>query len=215
MASPKESLHKAAVFLSSLPSEQRTQLLARIEPSQAAAVTLEMNRLGTLAGAEQEAIVRELVELRPKPAPPFQFLHGRDCQCLLELLDGEHPQTLALVLSHLPSQQAGEVLAELPAAQQLAIVCRIATMSEPSRDVIVDVESVMRRNLSNTSAPSAGNPSFTGVVRMLNHMTPSAERTVLAKLAAADPQLTRELRLAMFGADVVDCESQEITGVAC
>jgi flagellar motor switch protein FliG len=211
------NLHKAAVFLLSLPKEQVALLLARLRPEQVAAVTAEMSGLGEIDGALREAVAREFAasaahaEDRPTAeASPFEFLHDLPSDDLLRLLAGEHPQTVALVLSFLPSHQAADVLGGLPADAQLSVICRIASMDEPRPEVIRDVEEGLLSRLSSAEERPGENRGVASVVRMLNAMEPAVERELLGGLAEADPELVRQIRRAMFGADVAGCQEPNV-----
>ncbi len=217
------NLHKAAVLLLSLPKQQAAKLLDKLGPEQVAAVTAEMARLRDVNGAEQEAVMREFAAAgaarvghqRPAGAAPFEFLHDVPSEDLLSLLADEHPQTVAVILSHLPPHQAADVLADLPPDGQLSVVCRIAAMEQPSPEVVRDVEKGLRSRLLRCDARPADHRGVASVVKMLNVMEPASERRLLRELAAADPGLVREIRRAMFGADVADCEELNVAEVAC
>jgi flagellar motor switch protein FliG len=223
MATSEESLRKAAVLLRSLSKPQRTRLLDRLEPQQAAAVTAEMNGLGHLSQAEQEAVVREFARAsaarsgkrRPPSNTPFHFLQGLDTNALLALIAGEHPQAIALVLCQLPPELAGKVLDKLTPEEQLSAICRIAAMSEPSPEVMEDVQQGLKRRLLGDPGRSGGKHGITSVVRILNVMEPAVERRLLRELADADPELVRSIRRAMFGADVAACEEWAVAEAAC
>jgi flagellar motor switch protein FliG len=223
MAILQENLRKAAVLLLSLPKEQAQRLLGKLEPQQAATVVSEMDGLGEVVAVEQEAVAREFAEAgtarpgnrRPKQAAPFRFLHNLQDDALLRLIADEHPQTIALILSCLPPHQAAEVLAGLTPAQQFSIVCRIATMSTASPEVVRDVEKGLKLRFDGAHGRSTGNGGVASVVKILNVMEPAVERRLLEKLTDADPQLVRDIRRAMFGADVAACEEWNVTGAAC
>jgi flagellar motor switch protein FliG len=214
MVSPRTSLRNAAVVLSSLPRQQAAELLGRLDPRQAAAVTAEMGQLGGIDGAEQQKVAREFAgasaaqrdERQPAPTAPFQFLHDLDGDILLDLLAEERPQTVAMVLACLPPRQAAAALAELTPEEQLAVVCRMATMSETSEEIVADVEQGLRRRLRSANESPADNPGVASVVRMFNAMEPAVERRLLDAMAAAAPQLVLEIRQAMFGPDVAACD---------
>ena len=87
-------------------------------------------------------------------------------------------------------------------------------MSEPSPEVVRDVENGLKRRLSAAIGRPTGNRGVASVVRMLNVMEPAAERRLLGKLAEADPQLVREIRRAMFGVDVAACEEWDVAEAA-
>ena len=212
-AAPHKTIHEAAVLLLSLPATQRTQLLGKLEPRQATAVADELNKLNPIGGDEPEAVLHAFAEARAtrfgrrrlEKTVPFQFLHNLKTDALLETLTDEHPQAVALVLSHLPSQQAGAALAKLSPARQISVLCRIATMNQPSPEVVRDVEEVLKLRVSRPVSQSPGKCGVASVVRILNRMEPAAERRLLGVLTEADPQLSREIRLAMFGPDVAEC----------
>jgi flagellar motor switch protein FliG len=192
------NLRKAAVFVMSLPRPQAAELLARLTPEQAAAVSAEMAQLRQLAGGEQEAVVREFVA--KISASPFQFLHGLGAEDLLALLADQLPQTIAIILSYLPAQRAAEVIDLLAPERQAAVVDRIAALEQPGPEIVRDVAAAVQRRLAGArQQPRVG---LIGVVRMLNAMRPKAERKLLGEIAQADPNLLGQIRRAMFGDDV-------------
>lgn len=213
-AASRKTIRDAAVLLQNLPATQRMQLLGKLEPRQAAAVADAMNQLGQIDGDEQEAVLHEFAEARaerfgrqcPRETAPFQFLYNLKTDALRGLLADEHSQVIALVLSHLPPQQAGAVLARLTPEQQVSVVCRLATISETSPEVVLDVEAVLKRRMSRPVGRSTGTCGVASVVRILNVMEPAAERRLLGVLAEVDPPLIHEIRRTMFGADVAECE---------
>ena len=217
------NLHKAAVFLLSLPKEQAADLLARLEPEQAAAVTGEMARVSEIDVAEGEAVAQEfaaaretgVADQRPVEAEPFEFLRDVDSLELSQLITGEHPQIIALILSYLSPQQAADVLERLPPDEQLSAVYRIAEMGEPSAEVIHDVEDALRAHLTGGNVRPAISRGVASVVRLLNMIEPVIERRLLDELAEADPELEREIRRAMFGVDIAERQEQSMTEAAC
>jgi flagellar motor switch protein FliG len=222
MTTARDGLRKAAVLLASLPTEQRAQLLGRLELRQAAAVTAEIDKLREVTGAEQEIVAREFAQAnaarharrQTAGAAPFRFLHDLDSDALLDLIADEHPQTIAMVLSHLPPRQAAAVLAGLTPEGQLSVVCRIATTDEVAPEVVRDVEQGLKRRLSGAIDPPTGNRGVAGVIKMLNVMEPATERRLLGDLAEAAPELVREIRRAMFGDDAAASEEWSMAEAA-
>jgi len=83
------------------------------------------------------------VEPEPEPTngePPFRFLHETEFESLTPFLKREHPQTIAVVLSHLPPDRAGEVLAQLPATVQVEVIRRLVDLDEADPRVLREVE---------------------------------------------------------------------------
>lgn len=81
---------------------------------------------------------------------PFDFARKADPSQILNFIQNEHPQTIALVLSYLDPEKAGQILSELPNDTQADIARRIAVMDRTSPDVIKEVESILERKLSAT-----------------------------------------------------------------
>ncbi len=215
----RKSVREAAILLRSLPAVQRTRLLGKLEPQQAAAVVDALNRLEQFPDDEQETVLRAFMDGRPEqvrvnkvaPSIPFGFLVDRSPRRLLELLADESPQAIALVLSYLPTQKAADVLAKLSPERQIEVVMRLAATGEVSAEVIQDVEGVLRNRMARPRVEKrvrdgiGGVGGVSGVVKILNVMEPPDERRLLDTLAEADPELIRKIRYAMFGADVVEC----------
>ena len=81
---------------------------------------------------------------------PFGFLHKGGAQNLLTFIVEEHPQTIALIMSHLPTTLAAELLGGLPANKQLDVIRRVANMETTSPEVIRDVEKSLERRMTST-----------------------------------------------------------------
>lgn len=135
----------------------------------------------------------------PPRTAPFQFLEGVDARTLLGLMADELPQTIALVLAHLPSEKVAEAVVLLAPEPQAVILRRISLMEEPRPEVVRDVAIALRRRFAASGRPRTGLP---GVVRLLHAMKPSAERSLLSHIAGTDPELHGAIRCAMFGPDV-------------
>ncbi|MEX2120547.1 MAG: flagellar motor switch protein FliG [Pirellulales bacterium] len=135
-------------------------------------------------------LVRQRIE-----AIPFDFLRKVDSQNLLPFILDEHPQTIALILSHLQPAQAADILSSLPSDRQPAVIRRIAGMGRINREIIHEVETGLERRLS--SLMSQQSESAGGVERVADILgaTDSAtERSLLESLAREDPELVEELR---------------------
>lgn len=79
---------------------------------------------------------------------PFSFLQKTEKENLVTFLQEEHPQTIALVLSHVPSGMATDILSALPTERQIEVVSRIANMDQTSPDVIKEVERGLEKRLA-------------------------------------------------------------------
>ncbi|RDW17837.1 flagellar motor switch protein FliG [Oceanobacillus chungangensis] len=130
---------------------------------------------------------------------PFDFARKADPQQVLNFIQGEHPQTIALILSYLDSEQAGQILSSLPQEMQADIAKRIATMDSTSPEIISQVEQVLERNLSSSITEDfTQTGGIAAVVEVLNGVDRSTERTILDALEVQDPELAEEIKKRMF-----------------
>lgn len=131
---------------------------------------------------------------------PFRFLQRADPRQLMSYLQDEHPQTVALVLAHMPPALASMVLSGLSAERRTDVALRVATMGQPSPEVIRMVEDVLERKLSSLLQPN--DLSTVGgvgpLVEIINRSDRTTERSILDGLAAASPELADEIRSQMF-----------------
>ena len=132
-------------------------------------------------------------------AMPFGFLRRTDPQNIMTFLMDEHPQTIALILSHLPPAYGAEIIAALGPERQLAVIRRIANMGQTSPAVIAEVEQGLASRMDSVMSQSFDNaggvPSVAGI---LNVTERSTERALLESLGQEDPELVEEIRRLMF-----------------
>lgn len=143
---------------------------------------------------------------------PFDFARRADPAQLLNFIQNEHPQTIALILSYLDAQQAGIILSSLPQEMQADIAKRIATMDSTSPEVISEIESVLERKLSSTVTQDfTETGGIDAVVEVLNGVDRSTEKTILEALEIKDPELAEEISKRMFVfEDVVTLDNRSI-----
>ena len=131
---------------------------------------------------------------------PFDCVRNTDPSQLLNLIQNEHPQTIALVLAYLRPEQAAAILSALPNDVQYDVARRIATMDRTSPDIIRDVEKVLERKISS----SLGSQDFTiaggveAIVELLNRSDRTTERSIIENLESQDPELAEEIKRLMF-----------------
>jgi flagellar motor switch protein FliG len=130
---------------------------------------------------------------------PFSFLAKTDPENLLTFIQDEHPQTIALILSHLPSAKASEVLSDLPLAKQLEVVSRIANMENTNPEVIREVEEGLEMRLSGIVSQTFQKVGgVESVAEMLNLADRATEKSILEAMEAQDPELVEQIRRLMF-----------------
>ncbi len=130
---------------------------------------------------------------------PFTFLQKADSDELLTFIQEEHPQTIALILAHLPSSKASEILSGLPAAKQIEVVTRIANMETTNPEVITEVERGLESRLAGIVSQNLRRVGgVESVAEMLNLADRSTEKGILESLESEDPDLVEQIRRLMF-----------------
>lgn len=130
---------------------------------------------------------------------PFEFVKKTDASQLLNFIQDEHPQTIALILSYLSAGQSAQILSALAPEKQADVARRIATMDRTSPDVIKEVERVLESKLS-----SLVNQDYTiiggvdAVVEILNTVDRGTEKHIMETLEVEEPELADEIRKKMF-----------------
>lgn len=132
-------------------------------------------------------------------ASPFAFLHKAESENLLTFIQDEHPQTIALILSHLPPDKAGEILGGLGQEKQLEVVVRIARMEQTNPEVIREVERGLEGRLASiVSQTFEKTGGVETVAEILNLADRTTEKAILEQLEADDAELVEQIRRLMF-----------------
>lgn len=149
-------------------------------------------------GAEkaQEVITKLTASLQVRP---FEFVRKTDPSQVLNFIQDEHPQTIAMILSYLSASQSAMILGALTPEKQADVAKRIATMDRTSPDIIKEVERVLERKLS-----SLLNQDYTivggvdAIVDILNTVDRGTEKHIMESLEIEEPELADEIRKKMF-----------------
>lgn len=130
---------------------------------------------------------------------PFSIARKADANQLLNILNYEHPQTIALILCYLQADKAAQVLAELPENVQSEVALRIATMSNTSPMVIKEIEKVLDSKLSSivrTEMTVLGGVET--LVDILNQVDRTTEKNITEGLEREDEELADKIKSSMF-----------------
>jgi flagellar motor switch protein FliG len=130
---------------------------------------------------------------------PFDFIRRTDPTHLLNFIQQEHPQTIALILAYLEPQKASVILGSLPHEVQSDVAKRIATMDRTSPEVLREVERVLEKKLSTLSSEdytAAG--GVESIVDILNLVDRSTEKGIIESLEEEDPELAEDIKKRMF-----------------
>ncbi|MDE7114402.1 MAG: flagellar motor switch protein FliG, partial [Acetatifactor sp.] len=130
---------------------------------------------------------------------PFEFVRKTEPSQLINFIQDEHPQTIALILSYLSPAQSALIVSALPPDRQADVAKRIAMMDRTSPDVIKEVEKVLESKLA-----SLVNQDYTviggvdAVVDILNTVDRGTEKHIMETLEIEEPELADEIRKKMF-----------------
>ena len=130
---------------------------------------------------------------------PFDFLKKTDPSQLLNFIQNEHPQTIALIMAYLDPDQAATILASLSQERQAEVARRIAMMDRTSPEILREVERVLERKLSSLVTQdftTAG--GVKAIVEVLNRVDRTTEKTIIETLEVDNPELTEEIKRLMF-----------------
>jgi len=226
---------KAAIFIMSLPPELSAQVIRSFPPEEVQALTLEMSKVPSVPENIKKSVVDEFLdnpelELSSTPSPvgsslkaksieeerpevhvsrkkPLAFLMRADPRQVILLVGKEHPQTIALVLSHLIPSQATKVLEEIKPPLQSEVARRLADVGKVRPEVLHDVEQVLEENyyhlmdqgFQDTSGKDA-------LMEILSRSDRSTEEKILSGLARKNPTLAKTLKSQL-------CEFEDIVAL--
>ncbi len=130
---------------------------------------------------------------------PFSFLQRAESGNLLTFIQDEHPQTIALIVSHLAHHKASEILVGLPPQKQVEVVRRVANMEQTNPEVVREVEAALESRLSNMISSSMEKVGgVETVAEILNLVDRATERTIMQGVESEDPDLVEDIRRRMF-----------------
>ncbi|MBE6081762.1 MAG: flagellar motor switch protein FliG [Tissierellaceae bacterium] len=146
---------------------------------------------------------------------PFEFIKKTDINQLLNYIQNEHPQTIALILSYLSPSQAAQILSNLPQEKQSEVTRRIAIMDSTSPEIVKKVEKVLESKCSGlVFHVFAATGGIQTVVDILNSVDRGTEKNIMEEMDVKDAELSEEIRKRMFVfEDIISLDSKSIQRV--
>jgi flagellar motor switch protein FliG len=130
---------------------------------------------------------------------PFGFLHKIAADDMLNFIADEHSQTIALILSYLPTNLAADLLADLPPDKQLDVIHRVANMEQTTPEIIRDIEDSLRNRMSalfnQETEFSGGIPLVAQILNVTDRVT---SKSILEGLERDSEELVEEIQRLMF-----------------
>ncbi len=150
----------------------------------------------TLKGNEARAILDDLE--KKKQDKPFIWSRNINVGTLAAYVEGEHPQTIAMILAHMPSDIAAEIMMSLPDDQKGDIGMRVARLGQISDDVVRDVDRALKYELSGAVGPGGKAGGLEVLVEIINGVDKSTEDLVMEFVEEDDAEMANEIRNLMF-----------------
>ena len=130
---------------------------------------------------------------------PFDMVRRTDPKQLLTFIQGEHPQTISLIMSHLPPDKSAILISSLTPERQADVTKRMALMGRTSPDVLKEIEKVLERKISSLAPQDySSSGGIQSVVDMLNRADPGTLKNVMDTLEMDDPDLAEQIKRQMF-----------------
>ncbi|KZL94137.1 flagellar motor switch protein FliG [Clostridium magnum] len=157
------------------------------------------NLLAKALGNQRAMEILDKVTEATQQFRPFAIARKADAQQLLNIINNEHPQTIALILCYLQPDKAGQILSSLPEDTQSEVAYRIATMSNTSPMVVKEIEKVLDDKLSSvvkSDMKVIGGVST--IVEILNQVDRTTEKNITEGLEKEDAELAEKVKESMF-----------------
>jgi flagellar motor switch protein FliG len=217
-------LQKAAIFFMSIDEDTVVEIFRHMDPKEVEQITNQMAKLGKVPAEGVQVVLDEFDRQASAPdliAPnsseylkrllakafgerqaAVRALQELDPRTLLNLIGNEHPQIVAFIIAHLPSQAAAQVLSGLSEAQRADVLARIIHLDSFSPEVITEIEGVLMGKMS--SMRGMGNQRVGGLqvaIDLLNRLDRTTLNAALTKIAEDDPELAEEINKRLFSFD--------------
>ena len=215
-------VQKAAILLISLGPEKSADIFKHLKEDEIEELTLEIANTRSISPEVKDEVIEEfyqvclaqqyIAELGDEKAHdvitkltaslqvrPFEFIRKTEPGQVLNFIQDEHPQTIAMILSYLSASQSSMILSALNPEMQADVARRIALMDRTSPEVIKEVEKVLERKLSsliNQDYTIAG--GVDAIVSILNAVDRGTEKRIMEALEIEEPELAEEIRKKMF-----------------
>jgi flagellar motor switch protein FliG len=222
MTPNSEQIRRAALLVAALDADAADALMDRLPAEQAGLIRRVLIELDDVDPHEQRTVIQAFLsgsatdEKAAAPAveyvtpaaayaptapaePPFGFLREADVDDLREMLAGERPQTVAVVISHLSADRAAEALATLPAPLQADVCRRLASLHETDPAVLSDIEAGLQLRFRKKLVGGDRSAGVGAVREILSEAAPPLRQTLLSALSRQDRRLAERLTRPTFG----------------
>jgi flagellar motor switch protein FliG len=198
-----EQLALEIATMGSVPREQLERILTEFQAEALAQQHLvaggeqqARDMLRRIHGSRADEIVDRL--LASVQSSPFHFLRLHDPAVVAQHLRDEHPQTVALILAHLPAKFAAAVLADLDLNVQGEVARRVATLDPTAPETVSRLESALQERFGAVQRHDNRRGGVADLAALLNQVDRATERAIMSSLEESNPELADEVRALMF-----------------
>ncbi len=150
----------------------------------------------TLQDKQANAILQDLE--KKKQDKPFIWSRNVNVGTLAGYVVGEHPQTIAMILAHMPAEISSELLIAMPTELKGDIAMRIAKLGQISEDVVRDVDKALKLELSGAVGPGGKAGGLQVLVDIINGVDKATEDAVMSHVEEDNPEMANDIRNLMF-----------------
>jgi len=147
---------------------------------------------------EKAREVFKIIREKGAGSPPFSDLTCIPAENLIKIIQGEHPQTIALILSYLPYEKAAEVLKFLPEEQKNDVALRIGQIGQVDLEIVKELDKVMKNELFKIGGATRKCDGIEVLANILNQVDGITEESVLSHIKNEDGDLAEMVRQKMY-----------------
>ena len=148
--------------------------------------------------SETSKYVSDMLSLDSGPVP-FRELDNVSPRVMAQVLRNEHPQTLALIVGHMQTEQGAALLQSLPAGVRCEILMRLAKLEAVPEDMLMAVDKVLQSQLIAMGGKEGKKVGgIAAVAEILNSVDRATEEEVLSEIEESSAQMAEEIRNLMF-----------------
>jgi flagellar motor switch protein FliG len=207
---------KVAVLLLNLGSKAAGDILGSFGENEIAEIS---EIIGRMKNVDEETSVRvldefvghydawskskEIIDVIKDHRPniiPFVYFKGLTNEEIMSIISGEHPQLISLVLSHLESQQAAEILSTMPEEERADVINRMITAVAPPIQIIKQIDESLEAKVHSLGVrlDTPDERKFRSIAEILNKTDTATERTIMQRIKEEDPRVADEIKSLMF-----------------
>lgn len=216
MAKQLSNKEKVAVLLLNLGSKAAGDILGNFGENEIAEISEIIGRMKAVDDATSVQVLdefassydswsksKEIIDVIKDHKPsiiPFVSFKGLTNEEIMSIISGEHPQLIALVLSHLDSQQSAEMIATMPEEERADVINRMITASAPPIQIIKQIDERLEAKVHSLGGrlDTPDERKFRAIAEILNRTDTATERTIMQRIREEDPRVAEEIKSLMF-----------------